>query len=598
MNINNISQRLSEKLPNLGEELKNAYIEKGVVEYLSEAIWKSILFSILIFVFESAITIQNPKPLQNIVFTTISFCFLMYLYLNKPKTIMNSRAYRIEKSLIFSLEAVNIEVNSGIKFGNALENVADRDYGEFSKEMRRVMDETRKIGLKEALEASAKRNPSKMYRRALWMITNSLETGAEISENLKSVIQDLKHKQEIEAQRYGNSIAKQMMFYSMGAIVLPALAFVILQSLTTLGLSAKLNSAIFYYIILIVSVTVQIIFLYIIKFKKPTLLRMSLNHKNEKITMKKHIESLISYSGSEMGWQTWISTRIIYSLLMGVLVSIPLSRLSGIDALVIAVSVSVFAFITFYTWLGYKADTRGMAAAEYLPDALRMMSSNIQAGMTIDEALFMSARPEFGVLCEEIRKLSTDMIKNFSFEQALEKLKTRIKSDYLEMSINLISHGIKAGSGVADSLKQVAKVLQDREYIKQNIQTQMYQVMVSVALLIVLICPILYSASITSGTIMRHLMNKLTDEIPQKVVEGGFIKMGQSSSGVSLEFIDNFILFNIFVTSVLGSMIIGELGTGRVMDGLKYTLFIVITSEFIYLAAKTLLIEEVIGAFA
>ncbi|MFH1055154.1 MAG: type II secretion system F family protein [Candidatus Altiarchaeota archaeon] len=596
--LNRIAQKLGEKVPNLREELDAAGIWKGAVEYLSEALAKASLMALLAFAGSALafILAGKPKPMVSVLISVFAFAFILLLFIQKPRQMMKSRAHRIEQSLIFSLHAINIELESGIRFGQAVQDVAERDYGEFSREMRRVIDEAQKYGLTDAFERSARRNPSKIYRRTVWQIVNSLDTGADIHSNLKSIINDLRREQENEAQRYARTMEKQMTLYIMGGIVFPALAVAIIQTVSTIGASQNLAQEPTYWAILMASLAVQILFLYIIKFRKPTLLAEPVMRTKKEGSLTGHMKATLEYAGVDTPWKQYVLLQMLLSLAAGITVAIILEPHIKVGyATLIAVTTTLTA-VTLYTRLAYMGDKRGLKAAEYLPDSLRIMAANMQAGIAADQALFMSARKEFGVLGEEIQLMGTDMLKNLTFEEALEKLKRRIKSEPLHLSVNLISHGLKAGRGLSDSLFHIADILQDRDHIRQNIATQLSAIRTTVLILVVISAPLLYSCSIVSGHIMGRFNQKLATTLPEEIVTQSWIHPGSAS--VTMEFLNRYIMVNLLATSLLGSIIVGEVTTGRARDGLRYMLIMLMASEILYIILKTVLMARIGGAFA
>ncbi len=62
----------------------------------------------------------------------------------------------------------------------------------------------------------------------------------------------------------------------------------------------------------------------------------------------------------------------------------------------ISAAASISALALFYLGLSMAADARARQIEEILPIALQMISTNIRAGMTLENAIWSSARPEFG----------------------------------------------------------------------------------------------------------------------------------------------------------------------------------------------------------
>jgi len=596
-NIQRLSQSLSGRLPSLKSDLNYAGIDQDVIEYIASSLMAAVFFSVLAML-GSYIALAASKKLVSTIIIFIgalTFCFILFIYLYRPRQLCKSRAYRIEQGLVFGLEAIRIEMFSGVSFTQSLQHLAEKDYGEFSRELRWVLKETTKHGLKSALEMSAERNPSKIYRRSVWQIVNSLETGADINANLTFIVGDLKNQQETEAMRYGKSIERYMTFYIMGAIVFPALAIIVVQTLSSLGIAPNLGQSSTYYGVLAASVGMQVVFINIIRFRRPALLTDVVMSSAKFTGVSEHLRSLVEYSGAEKPWKVYILDQIILCLVGGGIITLILYRYVQVYVVTLYLATLVFLIITAYTRLVYLADLRGDKATEYLPDALRMMAANMEAGVSIDHAVLMSAKKEFDVLGREIKLMGTDLMKNMTFEEALMRLRSRIKSEPLQMSVNLISHGIRSGSGLSDALFGVAKILQDREHVKQDIITQLHSIRTTIVMLITLSAPLLFACAIVSSQVMSQFNEKYSKTLPAEIQRYGWVNAGRH--GVSVEFLNQFIMLDIFITVLMGSIIIGAATSGKVKDGLRYALMLILTSEIIYIALRAFLWSNISGAF-
>src|SRR3990172_2181331 len=102
------------------------------------------------------------------------------------------------------------------------------------------------------------------------------------------------------------------------------------------------------------------------------------------------------------------------------------------------------------------ADSRGKEIEELLPDVLQLISANVRAGMTIDKAIWLSARPEFGLLEEEIRRVGAKTMGGKPLARALEEMSERIKSTLLDRTVRLIIEGIQSGGELAKLLDETA----------------------------------------------------------------------------------------------------------------------------------------------
>jgi len=151
--------------------------------------------------------------------------------------------------------------------------VSTENYGEiaaeFRKAVRKINSGTSQI---EVLEEMAANNPSLFFRRAIWQIANGMKSGAEITTIIQQAISALSQEQVIEIQRYGSQLNPLAMFYMIMVVILPSLGMTFLiMILSFLSASSFLTKLIFFILYGIV-VFFQIMFLGIIKTKRPNLL--------------------------------------------------------------------------------------------------------------------------------------------------------------------------------------------------------------------------------------------------------------------------------------------------------------------------------------
>ncbi|PSH01805.1 MAG: hypothetical protein BRC26_02945, partial [Nanohaloarchaea archaeon QH_8_44_6] len=119
----------------------------------------------------------------------------------------------------------------------------------------------------EALEDSISRNPSIMYRRAIWQMINALKSGADITKTLDSLVDTMIEEQKLEVQNYGEDLNPFILMYLMLAVIFPSLGatlMIVISSFTGFNLSNNMflgmlgGLAVF-----------QVFFLNLVKSKRP-----------------------------------------------------------------------------------------------------------------------------------------------------------------------------------------------------------------------------------------------------------------------------------------------------------------------------------------
>ena len=118
--------------------------------------------------------------------------------------------------------------------------------------------------------------------------------------------------------------------------------------------------------------------------------------------LRKYKQQLI-YAGKSNSPRIYVGCSLLISIILGI-ISFFVSFIYL--ELLYAVLISLFTFavviIVSYVLLVLAADKRAQKIEKVLPDALQLVSANIRAGMTIDKALWLCARPEFGPFEKEL----------------------------------------------------------------------------------------------------------------------------------------------------------------------------------------------------
>ena len=202
------------------------------------------------------------------LFALVVSTFSMFYVLMYPGFIVKKRVKRLERDLLFAMRHLYVQLRSGVPLFEGLVSVAKSGYGILSKEMEICVKKI-SAGWPEtrALEEMALRNPSLLFRRAIWQITNSIRTGTDLGETLESVVETIAAEQKIAIRRYGSQLNPMVMMYMMLGVIVPSLGItflMIISSFTGLPITKDL-----FILILIFLAVFQFNFLGFIKSRRP-----------------------------------------------------------------------------------------------------------------------------------------------------------------------------------------------------------------------------------------------------------------------------------------------------------------------------------------
>lgn len=265
-----VSTKLLKMFPQLGIELSQSNFPVKDREYLSIAMFSSMLWFVIVFAItfpflvKVSTTMGVFSVLISLMMAFISFFNIIYY----PKLLIARRVKDIEKNLIFALRHIIIQIKSGVPLFNAFESVAEAGYGMLSVEISKMVKEvSSEVALPDALENLIYRNPSIILRRVLWQIINSIKAGVDIGDSLSLLLQNISNEQIVEIRKYGSQLSPLALMYMMTAIIIPTLGITLL---IVFSLFSSISfSPSFFYLFLILLTVFQFSFIGIVKNRRP-----------------------------------------------------------------------------------------------------------------------------------------------------------------------------------------------------------------------------------------------------------------------------------------------------------------------------------------
>jgi|SRR3989344_4593803 len=260
----------------LSIRLKQADLKITREEYLAICYGGAIKSFLILFLVSSTVLFFlkiNYFLLSALAFSFIFSFFVFFSRFVYPKVYINRKEREIERNLIPALQDITVQLTSGIPLFSILVNISLSDYSTLSEEFGKIVRMIN-AGLPETdvLDEIGESNPSLLFRRALWQISNGMKAGSDISIIIKDTITSLSEEQLIQIQNYGNKLNPSIMFYMLVSVILPALAITFLTVVSSLiNLSSKITISLFVVMFVFV-VLIQIMFLGVIRSIRPTLL--------------------------------------------------------------------------------------------------------------------------------------------------------------------------------------------------------------------------------------------------------------------------------------------------------------------------------------
>ena len=260
----------------LEEQLKNANVNLTREEYLAICIRNFISNFIILFIIATTILAVIPLQKFYIYGTLLALIFSGFVFFSQrayPRVYLARKQRKIDKNLIPALQDILVQLNSGVPLFSILVNISLSDYGELSKEFKKAVKRI-STGEPEAevLEGLGKENPSIFFRRTLWQISNGMRSGSDMSMVIEDSIKALTEEQLIQIQNYGNKLNPLIMLYMLISVIIPTLSIAFLTIISSMvSLSGTMTKLLFIGLFVFV-ILIQIMFLGVIKSRRPSLL--------------------------------------------------------------------------------------------------------------------------------------------------------------------------------------------------------------------------------------------------------------------------------------------------------------------------------------
>ncbi len=223
---------------------------------------------------------------------------------------------------------------------------------------------------------------------------------------------------------------------------------------------------------------------------------------------------------------------------------------------------------------------RAKKVESVLPDYLLMVTSNLKAGMPIEQAMIYSAKPEFGVFSKDVKDVMKKTYGGTTSEKALYELSHRYKSRALSRVVELITQAMKSGGELGPVLVATAKDVRESIVIRKDAAASLMQYQIFLLFAAALGTPFLFA----TAEKLIGVFETQQISAPASGSSALFTSMPISISKLpisSVEF-NYFSLAMIVVTTFFSSLILGAIKSGDEKDGLKYFIPMLIVAYVVY----------------
>jgi tight adherence protein B len=122
-------------------------------------------------------------------------------------------------------------------------------------------------------------------------------------------------------------------------------------------------------------------------------------------------------------------------------------------------------------WLGRRKAGRLSAFNKQLPDTITLLANALRAGSSFLQAIELVVRESRPPVSTEFSRVIREVNLGLPFEQALENMVRRVRSDDLELMATAISIQHTVGGNLAEILDSIAYTIRERVRIQGEIRT-------------------------------------------------------------------------------------------------------------------------------
>jgi len=259
-------------------------------------------------------------------------------------------------------------------------------------------------------------------------------------------------------------------------------------------------------------------------------------------------------------------------------------------ALVLSVAAAfVGACLVAYVALLLKADARRRKVEEVLPDFLSLSASNVRAGMTIDQALWYAAKPEFGILSDEVAIVAKKTFGGVPFNQSIDYLAERFNSKAIRRAVALIKQGMASGGKLADILERTAEDSRQMEVLKKDISASLLMYVIFIVFAGAIGTPLLFAVSGKLVALLEGVFATLPDQSSNMASFGYGSFASPTKPAISSADFFLFTALSCALTAVFSSLIIGVISRGSKRDGITYVPFMLGFALLVFFLVSMLL---------
>ena len=198
------------------------------------------------------------------------------------------------------------------------------------------------------------------------------------------------------------------------------------------------------------------------------------------------------------------------------------------------------------------------------PSFLADVSSGVDSGMSIPQAIYVTKDREYGLLNKEIVKMAKQISWGIPFENVFTRFTERTSSPYIEKLTYLIIEANKAGGDIREILGAASRNARELKNIEREIGTLIKPY--------ILICYITYFVFLVVIIILYGTFIK-----PMATGPSAFIQAGFTAQEYTTLFFRMLMLQGLFI-----GLAAGKMAEKKIIAGLKHSIILIISGYVLF----------------
>ena len=212
----------------------------------------------------------------------------------------------------------------------------------------------------------------------------------------------------------------------------------------------------------------------------------------------------------------------------------------------------------------YAEDKRIKEADKEFPGLLRDLARAKKAGLSLIDAIMLTAEGDYGILTEGLKKIAYQLTWGVPFEDALRMFAKRYPTQIIKRSIEIIIEGYRVGGEVGEVLTIAANDVSEFQALEKKRAADMTSYVV--------ICYVTFFVFLGILVVLNLTFIPMMAEAAEEITGTG---MGSARMvNVNVEQMKTLFFHCGVIQGICAGLIAGKLGVGRTIAGLKHALIL------------------------